>query len=694
MFSRKSVRHMRAPLPVSAQPPQGRCGPGGGKYHRLSFVIAITMAFVAATRHIGEPGCRLHGHPTATTITTTTTTDTTTDNHYHRTTLLDNDSEPAHHQANGQPNGHPTTTADPDIYHNHRTRPRQRPNHRNVTRTDTPPDDITDLTIHPSRTRRRFARQITYHPSGLPQIHAEQDFLNPPITIDKRNNQDMNFLTLEQFVEFEHLSYCHNRLTMSLEEQAFGLGKQSFQCLITLSYHPGGGWSKPPPAPAHQIPYPETSKSPWKTLKISTPTNWRPWSRAGQLQIALNHSRPNIIYHQGKCSNKVVQVGIFGSYQRPIKINPRFKSLVLLLAGDVELNPGPLNLNKYTKEQLTQALNIFKGGDPAFPTPTTKEGLIIALGSENEGMVDRIMRNIVPNVSTPASTHSTTEPPASIKLTPFCEAEVRQWFNQIEQLLIGLPVQSQKNSLLRTVPTNIIRECGADVTADFNTIKQSIITHFEDSQAQKLRKLLNQQELGDHKPSTALRKLEQLAPGNDSLIKLRFLEMLPREIRVVLASLEETCALAKLAEVADKLYDQVSPIASGSSNVSALSTTPHVYSNATHCNASQNAPASQLQLLTDNQLRMQEQILQLTKTLTQLSTSPARGRSPVRDSQERTRNTSRSRSPSTGRFNRSRFCDPTGRYCFYHFQFGKEARKCAEPCSWNQGVGNEDAPAP
>ena len=153
--------------------------------------------------------------------------------------------------------------------------------------------------------------------------------------------------------------------------------------------------------------------------------------------------------------------------------------------------------------------------------------------------------------------------------------------------------------------------------------------------------------LGDDKPSTALNRLQSLAPSKnyEKLVRYRFIQMMPTQVKVVLASLDSV-SLDRLAEVADNMMEQLTP----EQKVQAVtqSTSP--------------AQKSEFD-------ELKQQVADLTKSLNQFMNDRSRSRSRDRD-----RDRDRSRSGSRPRYYQG------GRYCFYHFRFRDRATKCQSPC--------------
>ncbi|XP_075991234.1 uncharacterized protein LOC142986597 [Anticarsia gemmatalis] len=81
------------------------------------------------------------------------------------------------------------------------------------------------------------------------------------------------------------------------------------------------------------------------------------------------------------------------------------------------------------------------------------------------------------------------------------------------------------------------------------------------AEAQKVRKLLSDEELGDRKPTQFLRHLRSLARdslSDQGILRQLWLQRLPQSIQAILASQPEL-TLDKLAELADKIVELSAP---------------------------------------------------------------------------------------------------------------------------------------
>ena len=171
--------------------------------------------------------------------------------------------------------------------------------------------------------------------------------------------------------------------------------------------------------------------------------------------------------------------------------------------------------------------------------------------------------------------------------------------------------------------------------APYDALKTQLIKRMAATDQQKLQQLLSTEELGDHRPTQLLRRMQQLVgntPGlaDGALLCELFLQRLPATVRMVLASANSSTSLAELAQMADKIVEVAVP------SVSAFQTpscpTPTEFED------------------------LRSEIASLKSTL---------------------KNLSRCRSPSP------RPCqqDPQDQLCWYHKRFRDSARKCKEPCS-------------
>ena len=259
----------------------------------------------------------------------------------------------------------------------------------------------------------------------------------------------------------------------------------------------------------------------------------------------------------------------------------------------------------------------------------------------------------------PAPAPSPTLSAVGVKLPPFWPADPEVWFAQIEAQFTTRGITAQKThfdyviSSLSPEFAMEIRDLLLRPPAEnpYNALKVQLIKRTAASEQLKLQQLISGEELGDRKPTQLLRHMQQLlgdklGMSDDAMSFLRelFMQRLPPNVRMVLASADATMDLYKLADMADKVMEVTTP------TVSAI------------CDISTDA-------LGVKQLR--EEVAHLTDLVSSLS-SQAHHRSSSRSS-------SRSRqrhSPAPTRLPSS------DSLCWYHAKFGEVARKCKDPCTW------------
>ena len=286
-------------------------------------------------------------------------------------------------------------------------------------------------------------------------------------------------------------------------------------------------------------------------------------------------------------------------------------------------------------------------------------------------LIDIILSHLaspIPKVVTPTM----PDPPAavsaiSLKLPPFWPADPDLWFAQVEAQFStrGITVEKTKYdyivSVLAPDAATTVRDLILSPPADtpYATLKKELIKRTAGSHQQKLQKLLSGVELGDQKPSQLLRRMRQLWSGDadDILFRELFLQRLPANVRMVLASADPSISLDALAETADRVMEVSGP------SVAAVRT-PHA--------------TSELDSLRSEVRQLQDLMRNLSTRWSSRhrSPTPARHRSPT---------PTRNRSPSPVRRVHNSG-DPT--LCWYHQNFGDAATKCRSPC---RHQGNDQA---
>lgn len=241
----------------------------------------------------------------------------------------------------------------------------------------------------------------------------------------------------------------------------------------------------------------------------------------------------------------------------------------------------------------------------------------------------------------------------TLKLPPFWPADAQMWFAQVEAQFSTRGITAQRTKFDYVV-ASLAPEFATEVRdlilsppdeRAYDNLKEELIRRTAASEQKRLQQLLNAEDLGDRKPTQLLRRMQQLLGEkaiDESLLRELFLQRLPANVRMVLASTRDTVALNDLAQLADKIAEVAMP------SVCAVNT-PSL--------------ASEVE-------QLRAEVASLKQAIKSLSQTTAR----------RQRSTSRNRSPTPPQA-------PTD-LCWYHRTFGDAAKKCHTPCSRQ---GNEPA---
>ena len=267
--------------------------------------------------------------------------------------------------------------------------------------------------------------------------------------------------------------------------------------------------------------------------------------------------------------------------------------------------------------------------------------------------------------TTAARTLPATGTPAvsavNLKLQPFWPGDPEVWFTQVDTHFTTRRVTSQRARFDHVVASlspefaTEIRDLILKLPAErpYDALREQLFKCTTASEQCKLQQLFSAEELGDRKHTQLLRRIQQLlgdcASTTDStFLRELFLQRLPNNVRMILASTSGSGGLEELVELANKIMDVAAP----SGSVSAVHPQP---------------PPPQLSTEVD-QLRVEVTRLQtLVKSLQRRSRTPSRR--PVTTRTASPHSTSPTRLSGTNR-----------ELCWYHLKYGDSASKCREPC--------------
>lgn len=281
----------------------------------------------------------------------------------------------------------------------------------------------------------------------------------------------------------------------------------------------------------------------------------------------------------------------------------------------------------------------------------------------------------------------------SMRVPPFWRDRPRLWFISFEAATSELKkseAQKAQMVIAQLEKEDIEQICDLlyEPPAEryYSIIKERLISVYEESDGKQLQKLLSDMDLGDQKPSQLLRRMRTLARNKvpDSTLRLMWMNLLPPHVHSVIIvsnAISNDTALDELAKLADKMLEQNRQVSTIASVSSSTRQGKHV----------------DIQFLADEIRKLHLEVAELRAFRNNYSypRPPPHARyhyaqqHPHRNARER--NTSRSPSPSRNRDgpSRSRSATPSP-FCYYHRRFGKNAKRCTTPCTFNNEETSEN----
>ena len=157
----------------------------------------------------------------------------------------------------------------------------------------------------------------------------------------------------------------------------------------------------------------------------------------------------------------------------------------------------------------------------------------------------------------------------SIKLPPYWSNDPALWFSQVEAQFTTRGITSELTKYAHVVGSlqpevaQEVRDLLINPPAEnpYTQLKSELVKRTSASEQQRLHQLLNAEQLGDRKPTQLLRRMQQLLGETQlerSIMTQVFLQRLPTNAQLILASSKDTLDTESLAKLADKILEVAS----------------------------------------------------------------------------------------------------------------------------------------
>ncbi|XP_014790061.1 uncharacterized protein LOC106883541 [Octopus bimaculoides] len=153
-----------------------------------------------------------------------------------------------------------------------------------------------------------------------------------------------------------------------------------------------------------------------------------------------------------------------------------------------------------------------------------------------------------------------------LKIPPYWMHDPILWFHHIAAqfssnwIVNDVARLTHMTGSLSSEIMNVIRDLilAPPGSTSYDTFKTTLINKTSKSQQKRLHQLLTLEELGDRMPFQLQRRMKQLLGEmtlHQKIFKQLFLQRLPSNTQVILASTRESTSVEELAELADKLAE-------------------------------------------------------------------------------------------------------------------------------------------
>ncbi|XP_071440429.1 uncharacterized protein [Hetaerina americana] len=240
----------------------------------------------------------------------------------------------------------------------------------------------------------------------------------------------------------------------------------------------------------------------------------------------------------------------------------------------------------------------------------------------------------------------------AMRVPPFYPEKPQLWFAQLEGNfhLAGITEDTDKFwVVVAKLDTRYAQEVediivNPPLTDKYKRLREELVRRVLPSEEQRIKQLLGNEDMGDHRPSQFLRQLRSLAGGAvpDDILRTIWLSRLPRPVHAILVT-QASASLADLATLADKVAE----------------VTHSLY-------AATVAPDPVISTLMEKIENLSQQVAALANKRGQHSHPLSRGRTPPLH--QSSINSQRDQG-----------------ICWYHRRWGSNANKCTLPCSYDAG---------
>lgn len=268
-----------------------------------------------------------------------------------------------------------------------------------------------------------------------------------------------------------------------------------------------------------------------------------------------------------------------------------------------------------------------------------------------------------------------------LPVPPFCSDDVDTWFRMLEEQFETTQITSDHEKY-QILIANLDRSHerlindefdAAPATERYAYLKMELIKRLGESDVKRHRQIIENQQMGDRKPSQFYHDLKRLASNllADNVVLAVWESQLPPRIRNILESVQNSDPESRL-HIADSIYEatlESEQMAAANAGQLPMITLP----------LDQNRGISDIistffALTAQQEARFSTYVNDLRKLITKQRSNERR----------RARVKSGSRTQFYRRL-RPRNPPQQDGLCYYHTQFRERARKCSFPCSWNSG---------